>query len=99
MSQPLDIIIVERLGSLKSLSVKDFRFEDLFKKCGFVDSKLLWYHYHPAMPFLNGADEALFRDEALKLEHDTTDWRGLFLCSAFVVEAVKPSLDFSKNQS
>lgn len=35
MSQPLDIIIVERLGSLKMLSVKDYKQEELYKKCGF----------------------------------------------------------------
>ena len=35
MSQPLDVIIVERLGSLKLLSVKDFKLEELYKKCGF----------------------------------------------------------------
>jgi hypothetical protein len=35
MSQPLDIIIVERVGSLKTLSIKDFKLEDLYKKCGF----------------------------------------------------------------
>ena len=35
MSQPLDIIIVERLGSLKPLSIKDFKMEELYKKCGF----------------------------------------------------------------
>lgn len=35
MSQPLTIIIVERGGSLKSLSVKDFKVEELYKKCGF----------------------------------------------------------------
>lgn len=35
MSQPLDIIIVERVGSLKILSIKDFKQEDLYKKCGF----------------------------------------------------------------
>lgn len=34
-AQPLDIIIVERLGSLKILSVKDFKLEELYKKCGF----------------------------------------------------------------
>jgi hypothetical protein len=39
MTQPLDIIIVERLGSLKVLSVKDFKFEELFKKCGFKKSE------------------------------------------------------------
>jgi 2-polyprenyl-3-methyl-5-hydroxy-6-metoxy-1,4-benzoquinol methylase len=67
-----------------------FEVLDLFKACGFEESKLLWYHYHPAMPFLNEIDKELFRDEALKLEHDTSGWRGLFLCSAFVVEAIKP---------
>ena len=35
MSQPLDIIIVERLGSLKIHSIKDFKVEELYKKCGF----------------------------------------------------------------
>jgi hypothetical protein len=35
MTQPLTIIIVEKEGVLKSLSVKDFKLEDLYKKCGF----------------------------------------------------------------
>jgi len=35
MSHALDIIIVERLGSLKLLSIKDFKQEELYKKCGF----------------------------------------------------------------
>jgi hypothetical protein len=35
MSQPLTIIIVEKVGSLKSLNIKDFKVEDLYKKCGF----------------------------------------------------------------
>ena len=35
MSQPLTIIIVERSGSLKPLAIKDFKLEDLYKKCGF----------------------------------------------------------------
>ena len=35
MPHPLDIIIVERLGLLKLLSVKDFKLEELYKKCGF----------------------------------------------------------------
>jgi hypothetical protein len=39
MSQPLDIIIVERLGSLKQLSIKEFKQEDLYKKCGFKKSE------------------------------------------------------------
>jgi len=39
MSQPLNIVIVERPGTLKSLSIKDFKEDDLFKKCGFKKSE------------------------------------------------------------
>ena len=39
MTQPLEIIIVERLGSLKSLTVKDFKQDELYKKCGFKKSE------------------------------------------------------------
>lgn len=35
MAQPLNIIIVEKNGDLKPLSIKDFKEDDLFKKCGF----------------------------------------------------------------
>ena len=69
-----------------------FEILDLFEKCGFSECKLLWYHYHPAMPFISDQSKDLFRDEALKLEHENSGWRGLFLCSAFVVEAIKPEV-------
>ena len=39
MSQPLNIIIVEKVGLLKALSIKDFKLEDLYKKCGFKKSE------------------------------------------------------------
>ena len=35
MSQPLNIIIVEKTGVLKSLAIKDYKEDELFKKCGF----------------------------------------------------------------
>jgi hypothetical protein len=35
MSHPLTILIVEKTGDLKTLSIKDFKVEDLYKKCGF----------------------------------------------------------------
>jgi len=62
---------------------------DLFTRHGFEQPKLLWYHYHPAMPYLENDMQALFREESIRLEHEASGWRGLFLCSAFVVEAVK----------
>jgi len=38
-SQSLSIIIVEKNGDLKSLTVKDFKDEELYKKCGFKKSE------------------------------------------------------------
>jgi hypothetical protein len=35
MSKQLKVIIVERNGDLKILTVKDFKVEELYKKCGF----------------------------------------------------------------
>jgi len=35
MSQPLNIVVVEKVGNLKSLAIKDFKMEELYKKCGF----------------------------------------------------------------
>jgi len=35
MTKPLSIIIVEKEGTLKTLSIKDFKQEELYKKCGF----------------------------------------------------------------
>jgi hypothetical protein len=66
-----------------------FEVVDLFAKHGFEQARLLWYHYHPAMPYLESGMQSLFREEAIRLEHEASGWRGLFLCSAFVVEAVK----------
>lgn len=66
-----------------------FEVVELFKKLNFKDISLLWYHYHPAMPYLEQEMPELFRREGIRLEHESSNWRGMFLCSAFVVEAVK----------
>jgi len=66
-----------------------FEVTEQFKKHKFKDIKILWYHYHPSMPYLEGIMPEIFRKEAIKLEHETSNWRGYFLCSAFVIEAIK----------
>jgi hypothetical protein len=38
MTQNLGVIIVEKTGSLKSLTIKDYKEEELYKKCGFKKS-------------------------------------------------------------
>jgi hypothetical protein len=35
MSQNILVVIVEKIGSLKSLTIKDYKEEELYKKCGF----------------------------------------------------------------
>lgn len=35
MAKPLSIIIVEKEGTIKPLAIKDFKVEELYKKCGF----------------------------------------------------------------
>lgn len=64
-----------------------FDVQALFHTLGFSNANFLWYHYHPAMPFLSEEAKDLYRNEALRLEHDVSSWRGFFLCSAFVIEA------------
>ena len=64
-----------------------FEIVERFKEHHFTDVRLLWYHYHPSMPYLEAKMPELFRKEAMRLEHEPSNWRGYFLCSAFVVEA------------
>lgn len=66
-----------------------FEVEEMFRDHGFKDINLLWYHYHPAFPWMESDDKEAFRKEAIKLEHEISGWRGYFLCSAFVVEATR----------
>jgi hypothetical protein len=64
-----------------------FEMEELFAKAGFSQLRFHWYHYHPAIPILEQEMKERFWEEARRLEHTTSSWRGYFLCSAFVVEA------------
>jgi 2-polyprenyl-3-methyl-5-hydroxy-6-metoxy-1,4-benzoquinol methylase len=74
-----------------------FEMVELFRRHDFEEIRLRWYHYHPAMPYLEQQLPELFRKEAIRLEHEPSNWRGYFLCSAFVVEAVKKSTQTHTN--
>ena len=63
---------------------------EVFEAAGFVDVKVRPFHYHAAMPRFEKELGAAFRTESIALENEPSDWRGLFLCSAFVVEARRP---------
>ncbi len=65
-----------------------FELLEQFEKLGFSDMKIHWYHFHPAPPMLEKAIGPAFREAAMAMEYDQS-WRGMFLCSAGVVQAVR----------
>jgi len=58
---------------------------------GFTDVSVHPFHYHAAMPVLEQEDPQAFRDESIALESDSSGWRGLFLCSVFLLRATRPT--------
>ena len=62
----------------------------LFREAGFTDITIHPFHYHAAPPVLESELGQEFRDGSLSLENEPSGWRGLFLCSAFLVHATRP---------
>lgn len=70
-----------------------FELADRVRDHGYTDVRFHWYNYHPAYPMLAGQiDPRTYREAQVALEHEGT-WRGMFLCSAGLIEAVKASAD------
>jgi len=68
-----------------------FELADVVRSQGYSDIRFHWYNYHPAYPMLaNRIDPVQYRRAQVALEHEGT-WRGMFLCSAGVIEATKDS--------
>ena len=66
-----------------------FELSEIVKSFGYRDLQFHWYNYHPAYPMLAGSiDPKLYRQAQMDLEGDTS-WRGMFLCSAGLIKAVK----------
>ena len=66
-----------------------FELSEIVKSFGYKDLQFHWYNHHPAYPMLAGSiDPKVYRQAQMDLEGDTS-WRGMFLCSAGLIEAVK----------
>jgi 2-polyprenyl-3-methyl-5-hydroxy-6-metoxy-1,4-benzoquinol methylase len=63
-----------------------FELEETVARHGFKTLGFHWYHYHAAPPMLADNIGAGFRAESVRLEHEAS-WRGMFLCSAGIIEA------------
>jgi 2-polyprenyl-3-methyl-5-hydroxy-6-metoxy-1,4-benzoquinol methylase len=65
-----------------------FELKELVESKGFTDVKFHWYNYHVTPPMLAKDLGPAFRTAGIAME-PSTDWRGMFLCSAGVIEATK----------
>ena len=66
-----------------------FELADIVKGFGYSDLEFHWYNYHPTYPMIAGQFDAHdYRQAQMDLEHEGS-WRGMFLCSAGLIEAVK----------
>jgi cyclopropane fatty-acyl-phospholipid synthase-like methyltransferase len=58
-----------------------------FDESGFDMDDIYFYHYHPLPPEFRAVDEEAY-DQLAKEFEDPTDWRGYFMASSFIVEAI-----------
>ncbi len=66
-----------------------FELAEVVRALGFQDIKFHWYNFHPAYPMIaNQIDATDYRRAQIDLEGDSS-WRGMFLCSAGIIEATK----------
>jgi SAM-dependent methyltransferase len=66
-----------------------FELADVVRAAGYSDIRFHWYNYHPAYPMIaHEIDARGYRQAQMDLEGDTS-WRGMFLCSAGLIEATK----------
>ena len=77
MDKPTQRIVDDETGGagfdgILSKFHNPFDVQTLFYENGFEDLNLLWYHYHPAPPYLEEKDKQLFREEAVKMEYETS---------------------------
>lgn len=63
--------------------------EPLFSQVGLRIEGNYFYHYHALPPMYEVRNPDAFRKMSLEMENNYRDWRGYFMASAFVVEAIK----------
>lgn len=88
ISEKIDI---NKPGPSSSAFHNPFEVEKTFQRLGFVETEILPFHYHAFLPSQESADPQEFRDQSMALESETSGWKGLFLCSAYIVHAKTPT--------
>lgn len=83
-------IDVNKPGPSSSAFHNPFEVQKTFERLGFVETEILPFHYHAFLPSRESEDPQEFRDASMALESEESGWRGLFLCSAYIVHAKTP---------
>lgn len=65
-----------------------FELAELVEQSGFTGVRFHWYNYHVTPPMLAKDLGPSFRTAGIDME-PRSDWRGMFMCSAGVIEATK----------
>lgn len=66
-----------------------FELAEVVRRHGYRDVRFHWYNYHPTYPMLaQHFEPRRYREAQVALE-GATDWRGMFLCSAGLIEAFR----------
>ena len=62
--------------------------KEVAKNAGFNKSEIFFYHFHPAPPMYENdiISKKSYRKLCISMEKNPTDWRGHFMCSAFMLE-------------
>jgi len=91
LKQRVDVDVPAKPSGHEAKYHNPLNIHEMFEDAGFVDIRVRPFHYHAAMPRFEKELGAAFRAESIALENEPSDWKGLFLCSAFVVEAHRPA--------
>lgn len=92
----MDLAISEKIdvnkpGPATSAFHNPFEVEKTFNRLGFRETEILPFHYHAFLPSQESVDPEEFRVQSMALESESSGWKGLFLCSAYIVHAKTPS--------
>lgn len=62
---------------------------DILSPHGLQQQGLYFYHFHALPPIFEHSDKEEFRRLSAEFENNPADWRGIFMCSTFIVHAQK----------
>ena len=68
-----------------------FAIVDTARRIGLKSPRAIPFHFHAGMPVIEGVVPESYRHDSVALEDDSSDWKGLFLASAFLLHAQRAS--------